>query len=843
MGADAETIGESGLYHEVEFSAQALNRGGNGGQFPIVVGTRLNDGEFKALGVIEREEAGDSIELSRTHRLGIGRHRLEFIVGDLAESVEISVEAADLALELLPLRIERPGLAYLPAVISNNGDAPAKNIRVTGSWKPRPWNWYLGNEFDVYVAALGPGASHRVEARVPIPHGQFTFRAAVSSASLESDPSNNQAELAATVTDDRLVLDAIQVPQFVYEGERANAQFEYYVANLGDGESASVWAGLVLRESIERFDQFPTEISGLPQCPGELTAGCWWGAEQLRIGPGESRRLVVWAPLGIGEHRLIAFVGGPGYGSRPENDFYQELRVNVTPQPATQLYATLGSSVRGYWSDGTASVDLSAAIGNSGYQELRAELPARLLCRSQIDGAQLCDFTIATRLENGFGPGQIATVARVPAGVPVSVDLEIQGQVVAASTITVPPKILGVKRFIWDCYSARTSYAGRNPTVRLDCSGWGDPIVQKWWQEGPVKVWATGPERYQTVLRNILAELAPLLNLSFEYVDSEHAAQFKAWVGVPESLSTQIWGGTFCAHQAGCATDNADQVTGIADSAMISAWGEQWWSWDLATEVISHEALHALASVGHRFTPDHMMRFPLSSTDRMLLELNSHPLVRPGMRMEQVRNVIVLEDELLDGRAPGPLEILWRAGEASSSPGSASFQLTGEWSGSACRFDSYGPIQYRLSDMSHDESELVHVVSGQHQYWLLDDRYLTWEDGTWQPLSEYGVQTESGWLHELTDPLPLLRWSALRGAAADFGIVDLGDGLINLVADAVPASEGIAPIYDVRITIEPGSYRILGYQMTRSAADGCQLRVTAEGGSYGQGLEPPPEPA
>ena len=295
------------------------------------------------------------------------------------------------------------------------------------------------------------------------------------------------------------------------------------------------------------------------------------------------------------------------------------------------------------------------------------------------------------------------------------------------------------------------------------------------------------------------------------------------------------------ASSGSAAAFDARPITGIADFGMISVWGERWWSWELATEITSHETLHALASVGHRHAPDHMMRFPLSRTDRALLEPNFHPLVRPRMSMEQVRRVIVLEDELLDSGGPDPLELLWRAGEISSSARSARFELSGEWSGGACRFDSFGPIEYEVSEFDDERSGLAHVVAGQRQYWFRDDRYLTWENGTWQPLSEYGIQIDTGWLHELTDPLPLLRWATLRGAGSGFDFISSGDGMINLVSEALHVPESVTPIADARVTIDPASYRVVAYQMTRHVADSCQLHVTVVGGAYGDALSPPAE--
>ena len=594
-----------------------------------------------------------------------------------------------------------------------------------------------------------------------------------------------------------------------------------------------VWAGVIDRATIAHLDDFPHAISALPPCQVELIKGCWWDAEQFHVPAGASRLLNIPVPLEIGSHELVAFVGGPDYGLRLGQEYYKELRVDVTPQSNIQLFANLQSSVRGYWSDGTANIELAGTIGNSGYQAQLANIPARFICQRQRDGAGNCESGFEVKLANGFGPEQFRSVVRIPVGEPLIVNLEILGRVYASIAITVPEKILGVKRFIWDCYSARSGYSGRNPLVRLRCSGWDLNRVDKWWQQSPVKVRVVGPEPFKAVLRTVLAEVAPLLNLEFEYVESEQEAQVRAFVGVPQSSSSEIWGSTYCEEFAGCASTNVNSATGIVSSGLFNAWGYDGRPPDLSIATISHEVLHVMAAVGHRETPDHVMLFPLSPTDKALLQLNSHPLVRPGMSMSQVRNVIVLEDELLDAVPSSAIELVWRTAEITSQFGSIQFDLSGQWSGPVCRTQPFGPIKYEVSELGYETSKLAHVQTAEHEYWHHSGKYWTWEDGRWQSLSEYGVQIESGWSHQQTDPLPMLRWLAVHGATSGISFADMGDGLINLTADTVVVPDGWMPISDLQITIDPNSFKLLGYQMTRQISDSCALLVSANNGTYG----------
>ena len=218
------------------------------------------------------------------------------------------------------------------------------------------------------------------------------------------------------------------------------------------------------------------------------------------------------------------------------------------------------------------------------------------------------------------------------------------------------------------------------------------------------------------VLDLVLAEYSPIVGLEFEQVAEQNRADIKAYMGLPSSSASDL-GLQACADFGGCAIPSTNQSTGVASAATIVAWHFDWIPEpEQFIKAIAHEVLHAIVTVGHRPTPDALMGEPVSPGDLEMIRLNSHALVRPGMNMAQVRELIVLSDELLDPPEPGVYESLWRTAEGFQRAGSARFELTGDWIGN-CGFPAFGPADYRVTGYSHAHSQFAHFGAGDLDIW------------------------------------------------------------------------------------------------------------------------------
>ena len=466
--------------------------------------------------------------------------------------------------------------------------------------------------------------------------------------------------------------------------------------------------------------------------------------------------------------------------------------------------------VDGYWSDGTADVTVSATLRNDGDLGVDASQTITSTCTSAAGALEGCPQEIILTLPDGYRPAFASFTIRAPMGV-TTVMFGYGDSKSLTLDVDVPERILGIARDLWECYSDRPPGGVEIGGDVFDgCGGWSTPTVQKWLNDVPVKVWATGDATHIEVLETILTELAPTLDLEFVWVSSEEEADLKAFVGVPRSRASEIgfdrdpawvdwWGFASANVNGGEARSGYFVIWDIGVAAFI----------DSIRSVTIHEALHALVPIGHSTRPASIMggsslNVP-SPRDLELIGLNSHRLLRPGMTMEEVRQVIVLNDELLDAPQAAieprePLDLIWRAYVALAEADSASFRLSGGWIERHCNFTfgvRRGPIEMKIGDFRPltDDSALIYLNLQPAQFFARyspeDNEWRHWQllaDGTWQEVErQVLVDASSYWLWE-GKLLRTLRSLIMDGVPDTATVEETADGNLVVKATLAPSS-------------------------------------------------------
>ena len=329
--------------------------------------------------------------------------------------------------------------------------------------------------------------------------------------------------------------------------------------------------------------------------------------------------------------------------------------------------------------------------------------PVEVTC-AQDDGMrpELCHWR-ADLLGDGLATASTNFLLRVPMG-KITLKFTYGGVNSTLETLErqvyIPERIVGITREAWDCYVDRTldltevnALGGIN---FYGCSGWkSETEVHKLKATRSVVLWATGDDRYIDILRESIDALSSILNVDVKWTGLKTQATFKAYVGIPreEWADYGLTGITPGLLKAGGFASATIKSSGEVIPKELVVWRTQR-EWAGATPAIAkhitiHELLHALTGVKHvSGRTASIMGYDsdlpkLSPIDEVLYELNSHRLVRAGMSLSQVGDLVIYEEDLLDASTiePDAIDIVWQAATQLVDSGAVRFDLRGGWIG------------------------------------------------------------------------------------------------------------------------------------------------------------------
>ena len=406
----------------------------------------------------------------------------------------------------------------------------------------------------------------------------------------------------------------------------------------------------------------------------------------------------------------------------------------VEPQPDELPPIEVETTVEGYYADGTAKVRLQITLrADADFPPMNFQAIS-VSCTQEGEPIGSCDTTATISPVDGQISAATELTLRIPMGL-ASVSIDYGGEEPYELSVYVPERILGVDRETWECYSDRS--VSNNSEGFNGCYGWYSPTVEKWRSGSTVRVWATGNDNYIRAFRETLDEqLAPVLNLTFEWVEDEKDADYVAILGVSESDERpDRWAN--CPHAWGCGGPIDVKGGEVRKADLIVYHFEEYDRFldDYPTlkrfmnGVFIHEALHGLAPTGHADRSNvvlSVMRSAgyLTSIDKAILSLNSHPLIEPGMAMSQVEPLIVFKDELIDPPQepePTPYDLLDRTLATLQEVDTVRMKIKGGWSGGRC--DSrFGKRQWATLEIAGfdapDDPRLAHLQDGGDKFFI-----------------------------------------------------------------------------------------------------------------------------
>ena len=543
----------------------------------------------------------------------------------------------------------------------------------------------------------------------------------------------------------------------------------------------------------------------------------------------------------------------------------------TTPKPIPKVALVLDSSatVSGYWSDGTANVEVIASLRNEG--DLRSDSPSEITISCSQNGELLngCGEKMTLKLTDGYGPTTGVLTMRVPTG-PVSLTAMhgSDGGESEVLEVYVPERIVGVDREVWECFSD-TSYIETvlQEELGIGCGAWRSETVYKWSQDSPVRVYSSGQADWLPEFKKVFDELAPVMGLRVEWVDERSKADIVAYLGI-SLRSAAVSLGYFCGGEAqGCAETviHPDRsLRGTLFRAAIVVYGLGQGDGpdfneltdrnkNLLRTAMTHEVIHALSRMVHRTEALSIMgvqwelRTGMSPMDEALLRLHGNKLIKPGMGMDEIEGLVVFNDELLDPQPSSPT--LVASGLVSDTyeklreATSASFMV--RTSSPDCGAQSEW-AEYRVGNLVGVPSSFgwveintaeTHVYSlrsghGRNELWLQSP-------SGWKKVAEGEIPGfVPGWRADLSDP-HLMLGDILQYADWEKAEIFLDSHSqatirfhLNSMREDGPQSGGQVTI---ALTIDRDTQELDEYRMSWSLAQGdCpQYVIEATEGSYG----------
>ena len=676
---------------------------------------RIDDAEPSIIAIVTELVQSQSKNLTFNFDLPPGEHEISVHFGESESRDAIVVEGADISVEIVEHRFKRGGEVEFDLEISNHGELPAKDIALSANWGDT-----LDDFTDVLAAFDGdeerlmPSLTTISTLPIKVAPGSYRFVFDVSTATVEGHIDNNSASIDLDIEFVDLRVNVVSFESLGWDGGgKTLMAMKFNVENAGVDDSPPFALNL--------------------ECVGGAVADCDAAAQFQPVPSGESstRELRTWMPIGETETRIYAVEDDDSFRWGNLNAINYNIEIPDAPDLVWDLRKISEPQVISYWSDGSADVDIDLTFVNNGTVATQTVNIECLDGHAIIEG---CGTEFSVAKEVHVYPTVIKQTLRLPPGY-TDLRLRYGAESTKSAGATVPERIIGVERDVWECFSD-TSFIDLQKSdddhdEGIGCGGWYTDHIRKWPHGAVIPIWATGNILHVEILKEVLAHLGHFLNLKFEFVPDKDRARFIAYAGVPVEIADEI--GYECVNFGGCGGFDRVAADGVVAESGYVIWDKSLsipdeWNMNWIRSATLHELLHALTGIQHRhhdrtsiMSYDALDYTTIDGMDYGLFKLLAHPLVQPGMSFDEVRELIVFSDELNDPPEPAqlsPQALLRRAAATMIDAGSARFEMEGDWPRCGGNLD-FGPATHEIGNLRYGREHWIHFAYGRKNYYII----------------------------------------------------------------------------------------------------------------------------
>ena len=777
---------------------------------------RVDGGEPSLVYIVNELAAEQIVRFQFRFELTPGERQLDILLGDDTHTTDIRVTGSDLNLTITDQKVKRGGIVELDYKIENIGDRDANTVNLHGRWENLDDSSTGEVDFGTLTDILAGGDSDVGSAQFNVAPGSYRFHLTASTPTVEYGFDNNAKTIDYDVefVDLKLELASTEVIRWHSEG-RGLVKLSLEIANLGVDDSGVVTIG------IECLDETCSA--------SKLT-------ESITAGGTSSNEIEVWLP--VGENAAILYIGANEDGFRwgAENVIEATIQVPDPPPLAWSLSAVSDAQEIRYWSDGSANVVFETTMVNTGSERVAGDVTVLVECTKSNEVVENCGGEYKIDLDPAEHPNATRHTVKVPAGT-TTLTFSHRDEPPLTTSAKVPERILGVEREIWECFSDITNLGIETPDdTGVGCAAWRNDYIAKWPVGEPISVWTSGDEEYKEIFDQVLEAIGPVLNLEFENADTESSSDLIAYLGLPRD-ETRL-DRLRCNHAAGCAQFNIASDGSITDARLV-VWPPTVTS-DKTTHdhqvysIALHELIHVLTGMLHRhddrtsiMSYDALDYLTLGEQDKALIRIAAHPLVEPGMRFGEIRELIVFDDELVDPPEESELsieEILRRTHARLMDDGSAVFEIRGGWP--SCRRD-FDWSEYEIGGIRPRAPRWVHFKNDRNHYYMIRTpaprsslRYWFEVEGEWREVSFTQMPRLTSFRDSFSNPLALLSSINIYGEDLEMKVVSREGDVLKFEAlldgGDVRTSWSKKTTVKVELEVDTSEFKILSYDMNWS---------------------------
>ena len=240
---------------------------------------QIDGGEKQLVYIVTSLAAGASSTITFNFELTPGDHTVAALIGESLLSVDISVDSADVAVEIDAHRLKRGKIVEFDLIVSNHGVLAADDMILVGAWISSDDEPSQERTMRRELGRIELNQDTLLTLPIELAAGSYDFEFEASTSTLEGEKSNNSTTLSLDVefVDLRVKVDSVDSLGWDDDGQALmSVLVNVENAGLDDSNAFNVGFECIDEETSDcsKSTQFQSVPAGVTKKPRKSESGC-----------------------------------------------------------------------------------------------------------------------------------------------------------------------------------------------------------------------------------------------------------------------------------------------------------------------------------------------------------------------------------------------------------------------------------------------------------------------------------------------------------------------------------------------------------------------------------------